>query len=323
MEKKHDGLFNGLFEVLYEDKDGVEKQFAVVRGEKVAADVVNEQTKGFWLGGDKRNFHYRPLVITEGDNAEALWLDDEKEVFVSVVFVPNRDPSVVFSDTASWTESVVEENDDVVIVHYSCLISDFCDCKTKADCETKAVTMALNVRTKKDKQNVEKNIADSLKAYVMNELSMLRLGWAMDEITRSLIFRMAGFWKNKGYVSTVDIVTQKGETQWNYAVDTGAVTMPQPASLIKPLSGADLSSAIENVIVSLLYYALDRTREQIGFKLDDTVDNRYDFSFYLANGLCVSVFSSNDDLWFEVDGNRVEISKIHKRWFDIIEGITE
>lgn len=328
MKKKHDGLFNGLFEVLYEDKDG-EKQFAVVRGEKVAADVVNEQTKGFWLGGDKRNFHYRPLIVTEGNNMETLWLDDEKEVFVSVTFVPNKDPSVLFtersSDTESRTESVVEESDGTVTVHYSCLVSDFRDCKTKDDCEKQAIAMALDVRAKKGKQNVEESIADSLKAYVMNELSMLRLGWAMDDVTRSLIFRMAEFWKNKGYVSTVDVImSKKDETEWHYAVDTGAVTMTQPALLITPLSGADLSSAMDNAVISLLSYALGRTRKQIGFKLDTiTEDNRYDFSFYLANGLCVSVFSSDDDRWFEADGNRVEISKIHKRWLNTIKGITE
>lgn len=322
MEKKHDDLY----EILYEDKDGIEKQFAVVHGEKVAADVVNEQTKGVWLGSYKRNFHYRPLIVTEGDNMEALWLYDEKEVFVSVVFAPKRVPRVLFmersSDTESWDESVVKDSDGAVIVHYVCLVSDFRNCKTKSDCEKQAVTMALEVGVKKNKQNVEASISDSLKAYVMNELQMLRLGWAMDEVTRSLIFRMAEFWKNKGYVSTVDIVTQKGETQWNYAVDTSAATTPQPASLITPLSGADLSSAMDNAIVSLLSYALGRTEKQIGFKLD-TEDGRYDFSFYLADGLCINVFSSADDRWFEVDGNRVGISKIHKRWLDIIKGVTE
>lgn len=320
---------NDLFEILCYEK-GREKQFAVVRGANVAADIVKDQTKGTWLGNSKlTGFHYRPLLVAENDDVQALMLYEEKEVYVHAIFALDKTPIVYLlerndvADPISWSGGIVDcYSNGTIVVRYGCFVADFRDCNSREECEQRALEMALKIKEEKS-MNVREEVMKSVTAAVTNELSILRLGWGLDATARSIIFRMADTWKNCGCVSTVKAL--EDSTQWHYAVNTQKVTMSPLSSLTAPLTGVELTATIDSLVVDMLSYSLRHLQGQIGFKAD-IKHNCYDFSFYLANGKRIDVFSSGADpenVWFnDASGFTVLTScEIYKHWTDIIKGV--
>lgn len=160
-------------------------------------------------------------------------------------------------------------------------------------------------------------VMKSVEAVVTPELSLLRLAYAADTTTRTLMFKTVDIWKNQGIVKIV-----------NNAVDTNRPVAKYEAKMLyQPLEGYELESTLDNIVYDLLAYALRSLKGQIGLGSERTSSRCYDFSFYTKNGALVDTLSSGADpeiIWFEVSGETVlESSAIYRRWRGIVKGSVE